>query len=62
MAFKIKKRLSVSQRRKRDSTKVRGENRWIIVTAALVFLGFALTAFARMGIFEGLQKIIASLR
>jgi len=56
MAFKIKKGLSASQRRKRDSTELRGQSRWIIVVAALAFLGFSLTQFARMGIFEGLRK------
>ena len=63
MTFKVKKRLSRSQLRKRDSIRQRRPMpKWIIVTGAMALLGYAAVQMQRMGIFESALKIIASLR
>jgi len=63
MTFKVKKGLSLSQRRKRDSIRQsRPTPKWIIVTGATALLGYAAIQMHRMGVFESAVKIIASLR
>lgn len=64
MAFKIKKRLTLSQRRERDSIQHRKSRRpqWLIAGAAIALLGYAVTQMARMGIFDSFLKLIVPQR